>query len=122
ARDVPRSGDSDFTEERLIGRTNEDLANGYGNLINRITTLVAKYRPEGPPPAPNDDPLLQLVLETQRKIHERLDHFDIRAAANAIGGLIRAANAYIQHQRPWEQAQLQDHAGFDDSIGSLWAT
>jgi methionyl-tRNA synthetase len=122
AKDVPRSGDADFTEERLIERTNDDLANGYGNLVNRIATLVAKHRPDGPPPPPDDDPLLRLALETQLEVHERLSHFDIRAGANAIGGLIRAANAYIQNHRPWEQARLHDRAEFDHTIGSLWAT
>lgn len=122
AIDVPRLGDADFTEERLIERTNEGLANGYGNLVNRITTLVEKHRQDGSPPPPAQDPLLQLANETQRDVHERLDRFNIRAAASAIDGLIRAANAYIQEHQPWEQARVHDHAGFDHTIGSLWAT
>jgi methionyl-tRNA synthetase len=122
AAEVPRAGDADFTEQRLVDRANEDLANGYGNLVNRITTLVEKHRPDGPPPRPDDDPLLQLALEIKREVHDRLDRFDIRAAAIAVGELVRAANAYIQNQRPWEQARLHDHARFDHTIGSLWAT
>jgi len=120
--DVPRRGDADFTEERLIERANADLANGYGNLVNRITTLVEKHRPNGAPPPPENDPLLQLADETGREVHERLDRFDIRGAASAIADLIRAANAYIQNCRPWEQARVNDNAGFNHTIGSLWAT
>ncbi len=43
-RDVPRVGDTDFTVEKLITRANEDLANGLGNLVNRVVSLVHSYR------------------------------------------------------------------------------
>ncbi len=36
--------DADFTEERLIGCYNTDLANNLGNLFNRTLTMVQKYR------------------------------------------------------------------------------
>ncbi|NIA25445.1 MAG: methionine--tRNA ligase, partial [Gammaproteobacteria bacterium] len=42
AADVPRVGDADFTEQRLVDRVNQDLANGYGNLLSRITALLVK--------------------------------------------------------------------------------
>ncbi len=43
-REVPRTGDTDFTVDRLIARANEDLANGLGNLIHRVVTLAHSYR------------------------------------------------------------------------------
>ena len=39
-REVPRVGDADFTAERLVERANQDLANGLGNLVSRVTSLV----------------------------------------------------------------------------------
>jgi len=43
-RDVPRVGDTDFTVARLIARANDDLANGLGNLVSRVVSLVHSYR------------------------------------------------------------------------------
>jgi methionyl-tRNA synthetase len=43
-REVPRVGDTDFTVDKLIARANEDLANGLGNLINRVVTLAHSDR------------------------------------------------------------------------------
>jgi methionyl-tRNA synthetase len=43
-RDVPRAGDTDFTVSKLIARANEDLANGLGNLVSRVVSLVHSYR------------------------------------------------------------------------------
>ena len=44
ARDVTAVADTDYTPERLIARANEDLANGLGNVTNRIVTLVHRLR------------------------------------------------------------------------------
>jgi len=43
-RDVPRVGDTDFTVAKLVARANEDLANGIGNLVSRVVSLVHSYR------------------------------------------------------------------------------
>ncbi len=51
-REVPRTGDADFTVARLVARANEDLANGLGNLVNRVISLVHRYRDGQLRPAP----------------------------------------------------------------------
>ena len=43
-REVPRTGDADFTAGRLIARADDELANGIGNLVNRVVAMVARYR------------------------------------------------------------------------------
>ncbi len=43
-REVPRVGDADFTIGRMIARADDELANGLGNLVNRVVAMIAKYR------------------------------------------------------------------------------
>ncbi len=43
-RDVPRTGDTDLTVARLVARADDELANGIGNLVNRVVAMVARYR------------------------------------------------------------------------------
>ena len=58
-REVPRVGDADFTVGRLVARADDELANGLGNLVNRVVAMIHRYRggrvPGGPgfrwPPA-----------------------------------------------------------------------
>ncbi|MFC7593395.1 methionine--tRNA ligase [Nonomuraea antimicrobica] len=50
-REVPRVGDADFTEARLAARADEDLANGLGNLVNRVATMVCRFLDGHVPPA-----------------------------------------------------------------------
>jgi methionyl-tRNA synthetase len=54
-REVPRLGDTDFTEARLVGRANDELANGLGNLVSRVRRPGSSWPPPGRrqwPPTP----------------------------------------------------------------------
>src|SRR6476620_3041272 len=42
--DIVTGQDADFSEERLVERYNSDLANSFGNLLNRTLTMVGKYQ------------------------------------------------------------------------------
>ena len=42
--DIATGRDADFSEERLVGRFNTDLANSLGNLLNRSLNMARKYR------------------------------------------------------------------------------
>ncbi len=51
----PENQDSDFTWSEFVRRTNDELVAGWGNLVNRTATLIAKNFGEIPPAGPLTD-------------------------------------------------------------------
>ncbi len=45
----PENQDADFTWSEFVRRTNDELVAGWGNLVNRTATLIAKNFGEIPP-------------------------------------------------------------------------
>jgi methionyl-tRNA synthetase len=101
-REVPRVGEADFTEERLVVAINRDLANGVGNLVQRTVTLAARAFADEPiGPAPTSE-LTEQGDATRAAIDAALADFDVRGATGALVGLVDAANRYVEATRPWE--------------------
>jgi methionyl-tRNA synthetase len=89
-REPARLGDTDFTDERLIDRSDTELANGVGNLFNRVRGLAGGSIPEGPP------------IDLASKVDAALADFDFRAATGAVVAAVDEANRLIETSRPWE--------------------
>jgi methionyl-tRNA synthetase len=129
-RDVPRVGDTDFTVDRLITRANEDLANGVGNLVNRVVTLVHTCRNGSVPPSasPPDAADLQAAIErAPEAVSTALGRFDFRAATAAVVEIVEQANRYVEATAPWLLARAE-RAGdiaagerLDEVLGALVA-
>jgi methionyl-tRNA synthetase len=108
-REVPPVGDVDFTEARLVARANEDLANGVGNLVNRVVTMVHRYR--------SGVVARGVVASPVAAVDAALDRFDFRGAASAVGTIVSEANRYVERARPWELAGAE----LDVALGVLVA-
>ncbi|MFE2758076.1 methionine--tRNA ligase [Actinosynnema sp. NPDC059335] len=109
-RDVPRVGDADFTEARLVARANEDLANGLGNLVNRVAVVVHRYRDGRPPSAaPDADaaPLLAACRDAPGLVRAAVDDFDFRRATAAVWRIVEEANRHVERVRPWDLARAE---------------
>lgn len=117
-RDVPRVGDADFTRDRLVDRANSDLAGGLGNLVNRVVTMVHRYRggrpPASRPLALTSRPLAEACDDSPRLIAAALAGFDFRRAAAAVWTIVEEANRCIDATRPWESAKAE-RAGDPDA-------
>jgi methionyl-tRNA synthetase len=118
-RDVPRIGDVDFTRDRLIARANDELAHGIGNLINRVVSLVRKYRDGVVPelrgvPARSGE-LVEATRSALAKADAALAIGDFRQATSPVWSIAVAANRFISQTRPWLLASAA--AGGDDQAG-----
>ena len=102
---APETSDADFNTGRFVDDVNKDLADIFGNLVNRIVSFTHQAFdgrvPEGGEP---DDAEQALASDLERRIaalrrhHEALE---FRAAAAATRAIWDAANAYLQHAAPW---------------------
>jgi len=101
--DVSAASDTDFTVDRLVGRANETLANGFGNAVNRVTTL--RHRTLEPTtPLPTAEPL-DATADLTADVATALADFDRRQASERIVTAIDAVNRHIEDAAPWTFSQ-----------------
>jgi methionyl-tRNA synthetase len=109
-REVPRVGDADFTVERLIARADDELANGFGNLVNRVVSMIGRYR-DGRVPAgsgvPGGEELEAACRQADDAIGTALADFDFRRATAAVWAIAAEANRFVNRVRPWELAKAE---------------
>ncbi len=108
-REMPRTGDGNFSHERLISRYNEDLGNDLGNLVNRSVSMLHRYR-DGEVPrvaavTDGETPLAEVASGLESRVRAGLDAFDFRQSLAAIWELVTAANKYIDDTKPWVLAK-----------------
>jgi methionyl-tRNA synthetase len=119
-REVPRTGDADFTVARLVARADDELANGIGNLVNRVVAMIHRYR-RGAVPA--DGKPLPAAAAAPAAVDAALADFDFRSATAAVWQIAHDANGYVNQTRPWELAREPGQAGqLDAVLGSLYRT
>lgn len=101
-RDISFGPDSDFSYEGMLVRYNTDLANNLGNLLSRVSTVVAK-KCDGIGPAPSpDSPLASVAADAYRDAAAGWDAVTPSVALEASWRLIRECNAYLEDNEPWK--------------------
>ena len=101
-RDQQFGPDGEFSYEAMVARYNADLANNLGNLLARVSAVVAqKCGRIGPAPRP-DSPLAE-VAEEVYEARPRPGRGSRRARHSKPppGGWSRAANAALEAAEPW---------------------
>jgi methionyl-tRNA synthetase len=102
AREVPRVGEVDFSEARLITTVDRDLAHGIGNLVQRVVGLAARVDVPPATPAADAGPLLDAAAAVPDEVTRSLALLDLRRATDAILGLVAETNRYIERSAPWK--------------------
>jgi methionyl-tRNA synthetase len=108
-REVPFGSDGDFSRRALIGRLNADLANAYGNLCQRVLSIVAKNCGEKVPPKgaliDADNVLLDRARGLLAVVRAEFDEQAFHKALTSIWEVIADANRYVDAQAPWALAK-----------------
>jgi methionyl-tRNA synthetase len=105
-REMVLGQDSNFTMESFIQRYNSDLANDFGNLLSRVTTLIKKNY-DGIIPQPgelNEKDLIikDLGVDLSKLVHKLVDEMRLNEAIEDIMQFIRTVNKYMEENAPWK--------------------
>ncbi|WP_415410835.1 methionine--tRNA ligase [Staphylococcus agnetis] len=109
-RELPFGSDGVFTPEAFVERTNYDLANDLGNLVNRTISMINKYF-DGQLPAYQgpqhelDKDMEQMALDTVNAYHESMDNLQFSVALATVWKFISRTNKYIDETTPWVLAK-----------------
>ncbi len=103
--EMPFAQDGSITWQLVIERINSDLANIYGNLVNRTIAMTNKYF-AGTLSEPNcyeplDDELKNAAMQAVKKVDEKMEQLRIADAIDAAFDLLRRCNKYIDETNPW---------------------
>ena len=105
-REVPFGNDGDFSNSQLINRINSDLANSYGNLFQRVISMIFKNCNEFIPIRPNefqdeDLKLINSIRNSLQNYRSLMDEQKFDQFLKNIWLVISDANKYVDNQAPW---------------------
>ncbi|MEO7131748.1 MAG: methionine--tRNA ligase [Dermatophilaceae bacterium] len=101
----PESQDADFSWADFVQRNNSELVAGWGNLIQRTATMVAKSFGEIPQPyaaEPVDEELLAAVAAGFAAVGGLLERHRHKGALTEVMRLVGEANAYVSKTEPFK--------------------
>lgn len=108
--EMPFENDGVVSWELVTDRVNSDLANVLGNLVNRTISMTNKYlggvlenRAETNSDEDNaiDDSLKAIVMETPKKVTEKMDRLRVADAITDLFALFKRCNKYVDETEPW---------------------
>jgi methionyl-tRNA synthetase len=108
-REIPIGQDGNFSHEGFLHRVNSDLANDFGNLVQRTLTMIGNYfGGEIPDPAPETAQDADVREEFDALKPRVFDHYGacaINRALEEIWAYIGRVNRYLAENQPWIMAK-----------------
>jgi methionyl-tRNA synthetase len=107
----PENQDSDFTWKEFVRHNNEELVSGWGNLVNRVATLLFKNFGEIPATgkrAKIDADLLDETSTAFDTVGDLIEHHHQKAALNEAMRVVGEINKYISATEPWKLKEDRD--------------
>ena len=111
--EMPFAQDGSITWQLVMERINSELANVYGNLVNRTIAMTNKYF-NGQLTEPDcfeelDQQLIDTCKQTVTKYYEKMDQLRVADAIDTVFDLLRRSNKYIYETSPWTLAKQPEN-------------
>lgn len=109
-RELPFGSDGVFSPESFVERTNFDLANDLGNLLNRTISMINKYF-DGMIPTESlqstefDAALKEQAESVRIKYEESMEKMQFSVVLADVWTLVSRTNKYIDETQPWVLAK-----------------
>ena len=122
-RELPFGSDGVFTPEAFVERTNYDLANDLGNLVNRTISMIGGYF-HGELPAYQgpkhelDEKMEAMALETVKSFNDNMESLQFSVALSTVWKFISRTNKYIDETQPWVLAKDENQR---EMLGNVMA-
>jgi methionyl-tRNA synthetase len=104
-RELPFGNDGDFSHRAMVGRLNGDLANDYGNLAQRVLSMINRncdaIVPEPGALTAEDEELLGEARGLLDRVRPQIAEQGFHLALETLWRVVGAANRYVDDQAPW---------------------
>jgi methionyl-tRNA synthetase len=103
-REVPFDRDADVSWDSFVRRYNADLANDFGNLVNRTVSMANRYL-DGHRPSTGDGALREAWTQALANHEKALDGYLLHEALAELWQFVGAANKLVDAEKPWDLAK-----------------
>ncbi|MBQ3994638.1 MAG: methionine--tRNA ligase [Erysipelotrichaceae bacterium] len=113
--EMPFAQDGTITWELVIERINSDLANVYGNLVNRTVAMTNKYfngqLSKDFVEEDLDKEFKSFILNSVKTVEDKMEQLRVGDSIEAIMEVFRRCNKYIDETAPWVLAKDEEQKG-----------
>ncbi len=115
-RSVSFGHDGDASIAALHERYERELGNDLGNLLSRVTAMVARYRDGELPQGPGSAEIADRLDALRDDVGGRFDEWDLTGALEAIWDVVRELNRHVERTKPWELAKDSEREADLDAV------
>jgi methionyl-tRNA synthetase len=110
--DIAMGKDADFSEERLITRYNNDLANSLGNLLNRTLNMLHRYSTAKIIKKHTQQEVIDLTFcpefawpKAVSEFRQRMDNNECSLALKEVESMSTFCDMFTDSNKPWVMAK-----------------
>ncbi len=118
-REIPWNADGNFTWERFDARYTSELADGYGNLVSRVMSMIGRYTDGVVPEHGGTTPLDAAGDDCVAAYRGAMDAHLLHEGAEHAWRLVDRANGFVEERAPWTLAKQEKTDELGETLSAL---